>query len=61
VPGVAKVFVAAAVGGFGEVGEEGEIAAGGEGADGENVPGVLGDDVGNEEIKAWKACSTRRL
>ena len=49
-PGVAEVFVAAAGGGLGEMGEEGKIAAGGEGTDGEDVPGVLGDDVGDEKI-----------
>lgn len=32
------------------MGEEGEVAAGGEGADGEDIPGVFGDDVGDEEV-----------
>lgn len=32
------------------MGEEGEVAARGEIADGEDVPGVLGDDVGDEEV-----------
>jgi len=42
------VFVAAAA--LGNAGEEGEVASGGEVADGEDVPGVFGDNVGDQEI-----------